>query len=225
MSDASGTEDLVVAHYDADYFDWQSSVGMLSGSLNAEKFSEFVKSTDSVLDFGAGGGFLLASLNAARKVGVEINAEARAYASKLHLEMVESLEELPNDAFDVVVSNHALEHTVAPLGIAKLLFDKLKPGGSAIIVVPCERYDTKFVPNNRDQHLYTWSPMNIANLFSAAGFNVISSRRFAHRWPPKVEIVDRMFGRAICNLLCKIYAHLRPGLTQIRLVARKPLLY
>jgi hypothetical protein len=73
---------------------------------------------------------------------------------------------------DVLISSHALEHTFDPFEKLKLTRRKLKPGGLAVLVVPCERYDTKYVEQNMDQHLYTWAPVNIGNLVRYAGFTV-----------------------------------------------------
>lgn len=69
-------------HYDHDYFKWQKSLGEFGGWANLSKFSEFIKETDSVLDFGCGGGFLLKNLNCKKKFGIEINIPALENAKK-----------------------------------------------------------------------------------------------------------------------------------------------
>lgn len=211
----------VAGHYDADYFAWQNSLGKVAGSLNAEKFSPFIKPGDDILDFGCGGGTLLAALTAKSKIGVEINPHARAHAAGLGITAVASLDAVPSGSIDILISNHALEHTEQPLEVVRQFREKLRPGGRAVVIVPCERYDTAYVPGNIDQHLYTWSPINLGNLFDAAGLNVVSVERIAHRWPPRVDLFDRLLGRRFCNALCVFYAHLRPKLTQVRIVARK----
>jgi len=211
-----------MSHYDARYFEWQSALGRFSGSLNAPIFSAYIRNTDTILDFGCGGGFLLDSLTARSKLGVEINPSARATASKLGIDTVATLDDVPDSQYDVVISNHALEHTVAPMDIVGKTLVKLKPGGLAIFVVPCERYDTKYVQDSIDQHLYTWSPQNLGNLFCYAGFDIVTVRRVIHRWPPKVDAIDRLFGRAFCHAMCRLYGFLRPKLTQVQIVARRP---
>lgn len=208
-------------HYDDDYYAWQSRIGALSGELNSEKFSKYIKKSDRILDFGCGGGFLLEALDAASKVGVEINPAARKAANARGIETVPTIDEIPNESIDVVVSNHAIEHVESPMAIARSMRDKLKPNGLAVIVVPCERYDTEYYAGNIDMHLYTWSPVNIGNLFHCAGFQIIEVSRYTHRWPPFLMTIDRVFGRKICNFICHVYARMRPKLTQIRLVARK----
>ncbi len=219
MANAKST---VEAHYDADYFKWQSDAGMLGGQLNAEKFSAYIRPQDAILDFGCGGGYLLASLRASKKLGVEINDVARTGAGNLGIPAVPTLSAAPDRSFDVVISNHALEHTEAPLAVVRELRTKLKPGGTIVVVVPSERYDTAYKPDNIDQHLYTWSAINLGNLFRHAGFEVKEVKRYAHRWPPKIALIDKLFGRTICNLACRFYAYSRPKLTQLRIVATNP---
>ncbi len=212
----------VAAHYDANYFRWQNAAGKVGGSLNAQNFSPFIGADDAVLDFGCGGGWVLSSISANRKLGIDINSSARDFARSIGVNTISSLDEAEDGAFDVVISNHALEHTEAPLDAVRKIFTKLRPKGLAVFVVPCERYDTRYHPNNIDRHLYTWSPMNIGNLFRHAGFDIISVERVAHRWPPRVDLIDKLLGRTLCNLLCRLHALVRPKLTQVRVVAQKP---
>jgi SAM-dependent methyltransferase len=212
----------VTAHYDERYFAWQSSAVIGTGVLEAQKFTRWIGQTDSVLDFGCGSGGILTNINCAVKLGVEINPHARAAASVAGLETVATLAEVPDSSFDVIISNHALEHTTAPMEVTAAALAKLKPGGTAVFVVPCERYDTRYVPDNVDQHLYTWSPANLGNLFHHSGFEVVDVARLAHRWPPHVDKLLRIFGFTACNVICSIYARIRPKLTQVRVVARRP---
>src|ERR1700733_5146933 len=65
---------------------------------------------------------------------------------------------------------------------------------------------TAYKPDNIDQHLYTWSAINLGNLIRHAGFEVKEVKRYAHRWPPKIALIDKLFGRTICNLACRCYA-------------------
>ncbi len=214
---------LAVTHYDADYFAWQNSLGDMTGVLNGQMFAPFVKPKDAVVDFGCGGGYLLSYLQVARKLGIDVNPVARDHAKTLGIDTVASLDDVADNSFDVAISCHALEHTEAPLDVLRIIKSKIKPGGRAVFVVPCERYDMAYVPTNIDQHLYTWSPVNIGNLFVHAGFEVETVQRIAHRWPPLIHTIYRFFGLAVTNFCCKLYAWLRPKLTQIRVVARRPI--
>jgi SAM-dependent methyltransferase len=211
----------VESYYDEKYYTWQMHSSGVGGSLEAEKFSEYINETCDILDFGSGGGFLLETLKSRSKIGVEINAVAARDAVGRGIKTVGTLQEVPNESIDVVISNHALEHVEAPMAIARAMRDKLRLNGLIIIVVPCERYDTQYFEHNRDRHLYTWSPVNLGNLFHYAGFEIIDVRRYAHRWPPGISMIDKALGRTICNIICYFYSIARPKLTQVRLVARK----
>jgi SAM-dependent methyltransferase len=211
------------SHYDDVYFQWQSALGAFTGEMEAAKFAPHIRQSDAVLDFGCGGGFLLHSLNCSQKVGVEINPAGRQFAQRLGIDVVASIFEVSDASFDVVVSNHALEHVRCPYDVIKAVFDKLRPGGMAVFVVPCERYDTKYKPENIDRHLYTWSPMNLGNLFHLCGYDIKGVKRIPHRWPPYIQYIDRLLGRSVCNGVCVLYGLARPKLTQIQIVAQKPL--
>jgi SAM-dependent methyltransferase len=223
MGNAPSSDDSVIAHYNERYFAWQSHVVSGTAVLEVQKFTTWIKRADHVLDFGCGNGAVLKIIECAEKLGVEINPHARAAASLAGIETVPSLAEVPDASFDVIISNHVLEHTTAPMDILTKALAKLKPGGTAVFVVPCERYDTHYTSDNEDQHLYTWSPMNLGNLFRHSGFEVEHVARLAHRWPPHVDKLLRFFGVAACNAACRIYAKLRPKLTQIRIVAHRPM--
>lgn len=212
------------AHYDNAYFAWQrsSSGGDLGAEANLRMFRDFIRPTDTVVDFGCGGGFLLRRLQCQRRIGVEVNPAAVSYARASGLdEIVSYLGELAPESADVVISCHALEHTVDPFHKLQQVRVALKPGGLAVFVVPCERYDTQYVPGNIDQHLYTWAPINLGNLLASAGFSVLSCERIAHRFPPRAAQLQHLVGWGLFHLICRVYANLRPGLTQVRAVGRK----
>ena len=208
-------------HYDQTYFEWQSEIGQFGAKANSSKFSAHISSTDAVLDFGCGGGFLLAALKTREKLGVEVNQSARDQCRKLGIDAVSSLGEVSDNWADVAISHHALEHVSDPLSTLRALRDKIKSGGKIVCVVPCESFRVKYAHPNQDNHLYTWSPMNLGNLIRSAGFDVVEVKRIAHRWPPKPLAVQKLLGWPLFHLASKITAHLRPDLTQIICVARK----
>lgn len=169
--------------YKKDYWRYQRPVGEFGGWANAFKFSENLKADDSVLDFGCGGGFLLENLNCELKEGLEVNEHACIFAEKKGFQIYRSVEEIPNARFTKIISNHALEHCQRPLDELVSLKPKLIRGGQAIFYVPCESHKRKFHEGDKNQHLYTWSPMNLGNLFLAAGYQVLKAETVYHRWP------------------------------------------
>src|SRR3954468_17667542 len=120
------------------YFEWQNRNAGVTGKIEARKFLAYVKPTDAVLDFGCGGGHVLRNLNCARRIGVEINPAARKVAAEAGIECHDSIASIGDNSLDVVISNHALEHVVAPIFTLKALLSKLKPSGFLVLCVPLD---------------------------------------------------------------------------------------
>jgi SAM-dependent methyltransferase len=209
-------------HYNENYFSWQSPIGAFGGWANLSKFAQYVHKDDIVLDFGCGGGFLLKNLNCKKKIGVDINRSALEIAEKNGIETHEELSQIPDDSIDIVVSDNALEHTLHPFEVLTCLIRKLRIGGKAVFVVPCESISMKYEPENINQHLYSWSPMCIGNVFSKAGFAVIESKPYVHKWPPFYNLIARIGGRAIFELTSRVYGRIERSWFQIRIVAERP---
>ncbi|MGH1587923.1 class I SAM-dependent methyltransferase [Methylobacterium phyllosphaerae] len=209
-------------YYGEEYFEWQKQIGEFSALADKFKFVGEICAADRVIDFGCGGGYMLASLTCAEKIGVEVNPVAREQCGLLGIKAVPSLEEIEDDWADVIISHHALEHVHDPFGAIKLASKKLKSGGKIIFVVPCESYRTRYRRGNVDNHLYTWSPVNIGNLFNEAGYRVEFSERIVHRWTPRPYLVQRAFGWKGFDILSRLNGFLRPRLSQVKIVAIKP---
>jgi SAM-dependent methyltransferase len=213
--------DLISTHYDKDYFDWQASIGEFGGWANQTKFIEHISNTSKVLDFGCGGGFLLKSINCGKKVGVEVNPAAAETARKNGIEVFSSLEQVPDEYVDIIISNNALEHTLQPFKELKSLFAKLKVSGKIIFVVPCESITYSYKPNDINHHLYSWSPMCIGNLFTEAGFSIIESRPYIHKWPPMYKVIANVGGRRLFEIACRIYGRMERSWFQVRVIAER----
>lgn len=210
----------VSKYYDANYFDWQKSLGEFGGWANQTKFLEYLNEDDIVLDFGCGGGFLLDGLNVKKKVGVEINPEAIKSAKSKGIEVFSDADKVPNNYVDKIISNNALEHTLRPLDELKSLYKKLKKGGMIIFVVPCESITYEYKPNDINHHLYSWSPMCLGNLFTEAGFELIESKSYIHKWlPDYIEIAKK--GREAFEEACREYGKVETSWFQVRAVGKK----
>lgn len=70
-------------------------------------------------------------------------------------------------------------------------------------------------------HLYSCSPMCLGNLFTEAGFSVIESRPYIHKWPPGYRTIARLGGRKLFEIACRIYGRLERSWFQVRLIAEK----
>jgi SAM-dependent methyltransferase len=208
-------------YYDDKYFAWQSGIGEFGGWANRTKFTEFLSEDHEVLDFGCGGGYLLMGLRCRKKVGVEVNASAAATARENGIEVYDSAEAVPNDYVDRIISNNALEHTIRPLDELQALYPKLRAGGRIVFVVPCESISHGYRPDDVNRHLYSWSPMCIGNLFTEAGFSLIESKPYIHKWPPKYRAIARVGGRHLFEMACRVYGRLERSWFQVRVVAEK----
>ena len=210
----------VSKYYNNDYFDWQKNLGEFGGWANQTKFIDYIKESDTVLDFGCGGGFLLDGLNIQKKVGVEINPKAIKSAQEKGIEVYNDADLVPDNYIDVIISNNALEHTLRPLDELKSLYKKLKKGGKIIFVVPCESITYEYQQNDINHHLYSWSPMCIGNLFTEAGFQLIESKAYIHKWPPQyLEIAKQ--GRDTFEEACKKYGQKETSWFQVRAIGTK----
>lgn len=211
--------------YGENYFDWQKSVGAFGGWANSSKFTKSINHADTVVDFGCGGGYLLHNLVCARKIGIEPNASAAANLTNLGIESYptssHAISKLHPGFADVVISNHALEHTLNPIEEVKKVFEMLKSGGRAHFVVPCETISFKYKINDENHHLFSFSPQNLGNLFAEAGFEIVYSKPLLKKWPPGYKYIAKL-GRTFFNLTCSIYARLERSWFQVEVLAIKP---
>jgi SAM-dependent methyltransferase len=207
--------------YDEAYFQWQRRVGEFGAIVDRFKFDKFIKPSDCVIDFGCGGGYMLKALTCADKIGIEVNDVARQFALKNGIRTVKDAAEIEDEWADVIVSDNALEHTLCPFIELRKLFGKLKTGGRMVFVVPHEKRNP-WKENDRNQHLYTWSPMCAGNLFTAAGFKVDEISSIA-LWPPFHDTIKKYLGLKLFYLIGKICTALSGKWYQIRVVATKPI--
>jgi len=217
MNTVSGT------HYDTSYFAWQRSGGRLSAVLDRWEFEPFVGKDDVVLDFGCGGGYLLAALLCGARYGVELNPEARNEAIKA-ARVYADIDQLPPQVFfDAIISHHCLEHVDHPLEVLQKLRLRLRPGGKAVFVVPSESWlrQNRYQENDINRHLYTWTPLSLGNLFAHAGFRVERVDLLCHRWLPKAHKIYPLVSPSVFRSLCKIWAWLT-RIRLVRIVATRP---
>lgn len=221
---SNGTNLGASTYYDAKYFEWQKTVGEFGGWANSHKFANSILPTDTVVDFGCGGGFLLNKLDCKKRVGIEPNesaaASVREFGIQHYFSPTAAIEALGEKAVDVIISNHALEHTLNPLQELKDLRRLLKDGGTIHFVVPCDSIRYKYNPRDVNYHLFSWSPQNFGNLFVEAGFQVLHARPLIHKWPPAYRMFGKL-GWPVFNLICKITGHIRRDWFQVEVVAQK----
>jgi SAM-dependent methyltransferase len=206
-----------------EYFAWQRRGAELGAQLELHKFAPHVGPDDTVVDFGCGAGYLLGLLGAKAAVGVEPNDAARHDATERGVRVVAATSELPDHFADVVISNHALEHTLHPLeelaGIRRIL----QPGGRLVLYLPLDdwRRQRHTDPSDINHHLYTWTPLLLSNLLTEAGFEVLEARTVAYAWPQLHDRLYRLLPRKAFDAVCVAWSVLRRQ-RQVMAVARAP---
>jgi len=204
------------SHYDQSYYDWQKVSGVLTAKVVAWRIQPYIRTTDCVLDFGCGGGFLLAELDCAKRRGVEINPHARAQAMHRGAECSPTTHEVPDVCADVIVSNSCIEHVESPLTELRQLHSKLRVGGTLIVLVPHETLASCYRPKDVNQHLYAWSPMALGNLVTLAGFEVAEVKIWREMRPPLAPTICARLGVGAVRLAAKLYRTARMVLWPIR---------
>lgn len=226
MTETSQTSAKASTYYDADYFAWQQKSGRLGGWANVDKYRDTVRPTDRVLDFGCGGGFLLANLDCAERFGIEPNPAGREMAKSngvtVFASPADALAILGEGTLDVIISDNALEHALEPYRELQALMHLLKVGGRIHFVVPCEGIGWKFKPDDINQHVFSWSPQSLGNLVKAAGYEVEFSRAYIHKWPPRIAYQMQRLGRPTFNFASRIWGHLDRRWFQVEVRASKP---
>lgn len=207
-------------HYNEDYFNWQKNIGAFGGMANLFKFNNHINKKSKIIDFGSGGGYLLANINCEEKIGIEINPHARKMANELGINTFSSADKIDDNWADLIISNHALEHVENPLMILKTLYQKLKINGKIVFVVPYEK-KVPYKHGDINFHLFTWSEMNLGNLFSLAGFEVIKVSELKHKWPPGFMKIRKYFGDNLFNIICRLYGTISSNTSQVKIVAKK----
>ena len=205
------------AHYvgqeGARYFAWQRTNGSVGGSINARNFQNWIKSTDHILDFGCGGGFLAASIACQHRSGIEPNPAAREAARRNGIQCYAELSELPSGSIDVAISNHALEHVPYPIQALSELRRVMKPRGTLVLKLPIDDWRTqrKVDPDDINHHLYTWTPQLLFNCLTEAGFprDAITISVYVHAWFPGAMGAFKVLPETLVDFGCRLFATLK----------------
>lgn len=171
------------------YFSGQKTGGQLSVQWNLPIWLPYLKPADSVLDFGCGGGYLLAGLPVGPKTGVEINPAARQEVLRQGIEVYPTLDDLPDGrTFRCILSSHALEHVPSPVFALKAMRRVLQPDGQLLLLLPLDdwraRHHRRYHANDVHFHLYNWTPQNLGNLLVEDGFVPQEVRLITDAMPP-----------------------------------------
>jgi SAM-dependent methyltransferase len=174
-------------YYDQNYFTWQKKAGKYGASQDIRYYMPFLKKSDTVLDFGCGGGYLLSALPVKMRYGADINPEALKIARENGITTFLGLQKIPKSLkVNVIISHHTLEHVENPAEILRALRQHLKPGGKLVVIVPIDdwRNQKKYTRQDINKHLYTWTPLLLGNLFITCGYALKQVDIITAAWLP-----------------------------------------
>lgn len=178
------------ADYAAKRHSSHQSVGY---DLNFDTFRPHINAGDRVLDFGCGNGGMLPRIQShgAEPEGLEVNPAAGAIAREAGFTVYPALDEIPADRqYDVIVSNHVLEHVRDPSSTLEQVRRFLRPGGTLVLKLPIDDVRAKlqrgWSREDVDHHLHTWTPRLLANTLFEAGYEVESCRIYTSAWHTKL---------------------------------------
>ena len=192
-----------------EYFAWQNQIGDLGGKLSARPYLPYMKAGARVLDFGCGGGWVLKNIPGIERNGVEINTAAHDQARANGVNVTSTVEE-QEGAFDVVMSNHCLEHVPFPIEALKKLRERLKDDGKLVIVLPLDDWRAqRDITPTIDHHLHTWTPLLLANTLKEAGFVPETVTIRSKAWPPRKELFHRYLPGWGFELVSALFSRLR----------------
>lgn len=167
-------------------------------AIDFEYFRPYLKGPDVVLDFGCGNGGILRLV--AKRVrhadGLEVNLASATIARQQGFNVFSLIEEVPKRTYDVIVSNHVLEHVRDVCGTLEQLRECLKPGGRIVVKLPIDdartSYQRTWTPNDSDHHIQTWTPRLFGNVLFESGYQVDECRIITSAWHPKLFWLTRL---------------------------------
>ncbi len=138
-----------------------------------------------LLDVGSGGCELLTRMRDRgwEVAGVEPDPKAReAGKSKHHLDIRLSVNEFPEQYFDVVTLSHVIEHLPDPIATLRECGKRLKRGGRLVVATPNAKslghkwFSSKWIILEPPRHLMLFSPQSLSTCLASAGFEVETTR-------------------------------------------------
>ena len=213
--------------YGKEYAARQVLTQKISGLADARKFKSLISTKNkSILDFGSGPGNIIFNLDGNEKAAVEPNSIHHKILINNNVRVFDSTEDACNklgpNYFDTIVSNHCLEHVLDPVNEIRNLYFLLKPGGNILLFVPFEGLNTKYIDDDVNSHLYTWSPRNLGNLFmEASNWNITKVDKYLPKLPPFYWVFFKM-GWRVFDMLSFFYGHVSKSPSQVFILAQKP---
>ncbi len=185
ISDMADDENASHAYYDEKYWAWQKEMHAFGGTFKGDVIMATMGISSaiapSILEFGSSGGFIIdfmrRNVKDSTAIGVEINAAAREHARREfpNVKVFARTASIPASSIDFAYTTSVLEHVECPVCELRELRRVLKPKGGILVMVVSEgvsRMQDTYVPNDVNNHLHTWTALQMGNTIDAAGLQV-----------------------------------------------------
>lgn len=181
--------------------------------------NSYAKGEKSLLDVGAGtGDFLLtAKRYGFQVVGIEPNHDARLRSREKKMELLSSLDDLPNSKYKVITMWHVLEHLPDLDNQIKKLKSFLEEDGALIVAVPnfksfdADYYKEFWAAYDVPRHLWHFSAKAIENIFAKHDMRLVKKKPM---WFDSfyVSLLSEKYKTGKQNFLKAFYIGLRSNL-------------
>jgi SAM-dependent methyltransferase len=198
-------------HFNEDYYNARAKIAL-------GKFFSTIQEGERLLDFGCGLGQNIYYMKNAE--GYDISEFGVEFCRKKGIKATTRVDDIPNEAFDVVFSSHVLEHHPHPKTMLEQIYSKLKPGKRLLLVIPHERHGKGKFEYDINQHLFLWNFQAINNLLISVGFSVEQNTYIRGAGYFKLLPIAKFnFGlyRFLTNTLSRL-----AGIKEMMIVARRP---
>lgn len=145
--------------------------------LCEDYFSRWIRSSDTVLDLGAGSCEFVNAVDAKRRIAVDLNPDTKGAAApgvEVHLARSDEMTAIETDSVDVVFSSNFFEHLPDPDALIATLAESrrvLRAGGRLLVMMPNIRYVKERFWDYVD-HRLPLTHDGLAEALELAGFRV-----------------------------------------------------
>lgn len=145
--------------------------------LSKNFLQQFVRPEDAVLDIGAGDGWFLRNIRAARKIALDLNPQVKqleSYGIESVNARADELSRVLSTPVDVILLSNFLEHLPTKQAVFEVLTEcrkVLRPGGRLMVLQPNIRYVGAAYWDYIDHHI-ALTEKSLAEALEVSGFRI-----------------------------------------------------